>query len=108
MAARKLQVAQEPEESVIVSGGAHVRDFDDRDLEQVVRLWEGPDADAATSVFSLGEVLEAIAGDHPALVATDDSGAILGAAVARVEGKRAWVMRWFVTPPARGRGVGRA
>src|SRR6478609_224559 len=73
-----------------------IRDLDDSRLEQVVRLWENDDA-GAPRAFSLADVLAAIAARQPALVALVGD-EVAGAIAARVDGTRAWVLRWSVAP----------
>ena len=87
------------------AGRVQIRELDDSRLEQAVRLWES-DADGdAESPFSLAEVLAAVAARQPALVATMGE-TVVGAVAARVDGERAWVLRWAVAAESRRRGVG--
>jgi ATP-dependent 26S proteasome regulatory subunit len=83
----------------------HIRDFDESRLEQVVRLWEETADPAAPPPFSLAEILAAIAARQPALVAVS-GGEVVGAIAARIDGQRAWVLRWSVKSSWRRRGVG--
>ncbi len=87
------------------AGRVQIRDLDDSRLEEAVRLWEtGSDGDAE-SPFSLAEVLAAVAARQPALVAQVGD-QVVGAVAARVDGQRAWVLRWSVAAESRRRGVG--
>ena len=88
-----------------IAGRVQIRELDDSRLEQAVRLWESDAEGDAESPFSLAEVLAAVAARQPALVATIGE-SIVGAVVARVEGERAWVLRWAVAAESRRRGVG--
>jgi transitional endoplasmic reticulum ATPase len=55
----------------------------------------------------VAEVIEALGGGEPAVVAVDE-GRVIGTCVARVTGERAWVLRIAIDPSRRGRGVGSA
>ncbi|MFF0411575.1 ATP-binding protein [Kitasatospora sp. NPDC004745] len=85
----------------------HVRDFTPEDLEAVVRL----DADSATTdhtaVFRLSDVVSALQARNPSVVVTAD-GHLVGAAVGRVDGDRAWVLRIALHPAWRHLGIGTA
>jgi transitional endoplasmic reticulum ATPase len=83
---------------------AVVRDLDDAQLEHALRLWENGSGDTPVA-FSLADVLGAIAARQPALVALVD-GEVAGAIAARVDGERAWVLRWSVAPERRRGGIG--
>src|SRR5438477_13186042 len=72
-----------------------LRDLDDARLEQAVRLW-GSGTAGERLAFSLADVLAAIAARQPALVALLGE-EVVGAIAARVEGDRAWVLRWSVS-----------
>jgi hypothetical protein len=79
------------------TAGAVVRDLDDSRLEQAVRLWERTAPAGEASAFSLADVLAAIAARQPALVALVGD-EVAGAIAARVDGNRAWILRWSVGP----------
>jgi transitional endoplasmic reticulum ATPase len=81
-----------------------IRDLDDSHLERAVRLWEGA-AGGEPFAFSLADVLAAIAARNPALVALSGE-QMVAAVAARVDGERAWVLRWAVAPERRGDGIG--
>lgn len=86
---------------------AAIHDFDETHLDRAVRLLEESEVDSP-SVFSLAEVVTSLAARHPALVAVDSEGDLVGAIVARIDGERAWVLRWVVSATHRRRGVGLA
>jgi transitional endoplasmic reticulum ATPase len=81
-----------------------IRDLDDSKLEAAIRLWETESAGAPLA-FSLADVLGAIAARQPALVALAGEN-VAGAIAARVDGPRAWVLRWSVAADWRRRGIG--
>ena len=83
---------------------AAIRDLDDAHLEDALRLWENGSAGTPVA-FSLADVLGAIAARQPALVALV-GGEVAGAISARVDGERAWVLRWSVAPERRRQGLG--
>jgi transitional endoplasmic reticulum ATPase len=87
------------------SSRALIRELDDSRLEEAVRLWETGSADDAQSPFSLAEVLAAVTARQPALVAQVGD-QVVGAVAARVDGQRAWVLRWSVAAEWRRRGLG--
>lgn len=82
-----------------------IHDFDDSYLDRAIRLLEEADVQSP-SVFTFAEVVTSLAARHPALVALDAEGELVGAVFARVDGERAWVLRWVVAPAHRRRGVG--
>lgn len=88
-------------------GGWHLRDFTPDDLEAIVRL----DSESAhrdpRGVFRLSDVVAALQGLHPTIVAVAD-GRLVGAAVGRVEGDRAWILRIGIHPSWRNLGMGSA
>ena len=92
--------------SPVVSGltGVAIRDLDDSRLEAAVKLWERTAPNDALT-FSLAEVLAAVVARMPALVALADD-RVIGAIVARVDGERAWILRWSVDADARRHGIG--
>jgi transitional endoplasmic reticulum ATPase len=83
---------------------AVIRDLDDAHLEDALRLWENGSAGTPVA-FSLADVLGAIAARQPALVALVGA-EVAGAISARVDGERAWVLRWSVAPERRRQGLG--
>lgn len=82
-----------------------IRDLDDSRLEQAVQLWESVTAAEGRSPFSLAEVLAAVGARQPALIALAGE-QVVGAVAARVDGQRAWVLRWSVAEEHRRRGLG--
>src|SRR5215212_5011521 len=91
----------------IEAPGPRIRDLDDARLEQAVRLWEEIAPSSGSFAFPLAEVLGALSARQPALVALAGE-RLVGAISARVDGSRAWILRWAVVPEWRGRGVGAA
>ncbi|MFJ1705290.1 ATP-binding protein [Kitasatospora sp. NPDC088346] len=87
--------------------GWHVRDFAPEDLEAIVRLDAGNSDADGPAVFHLAEVVAALQARHPSVVAVAE-GQLVGAAVARVEGDRAWVLRINLHPAWRHLGLGSA
>ncbi len=85
----------------------HLRDFTPEDLEQAVRLDEASSTTAEAPIFALADVVAALAARHPAVVAVS-GGHLVGSAVSRVEGDRAWVLRLALAPDWRGKGLGSA
>lgn len=83
-----------------------LRDFESADLEALVRL----DAESKTTdeppVFSLADVVKCV-DNSPAVVAIA-GGALVGAAVSRVDDDRAWVVRIALSPSWRHQGLGSA
>ncbi len=84
---------------------AQIRDLDDTRLEQAIRLWEAAAPSSGPLAFSLAEVLAALGARQPALVALVGE-RLVGAIAARVDGQRAWILRWAVAPEWRSRGIG--
>ncbi|MGW7196502.1 ATP-binding protein [Streptomyces chryseus] len=87
--------------------GWHVRDFAPDDLEALVRLDSESDAGDRPAAFRLSDVVAALQSAHPTVVAVAD-GHIIGAAVGRIEGDRAWIMRISLHPAWRDLGMGSA
>src|SRR6201996_1128603 len=84
-----------------------VRDFHADDLDAAVRLWDNPAASSEAPAFGLSDLLAAVRSHEPAVVAVVGE-ELVGAAVARVSGDRAWVMRISLAPAWRDRGIGSA
>jgi SpoVK/Ycf46/Vps4 family AAA+-type ATPase len=76
-----------------------VREYQDHDLEAVVRLWDT--AGAHAPVFGLAECIAALRAGEPAVVAVH-AGEVLGAALAIVTGERAWIARIATRPGTAG------
>jgi transitional endoplasmic reticulum ATPase len=81
-----------------------IRDLDEGRLEAAVKLWESIESNDALA-FSLAEVLAAVVAGEPALVALSGD-RVIGAIAARVDGRRAWILRWSVEADSRRRGIG--
>jgi N-acetylglutamate synthase-like GNAT family acetyltransferase len=83
-----------------------IRDYHDDDLEAVVRLLDATSAHQR-SVFGLSEVIAALRGDQPAVVAQRDD-EVVGVVVSVVSGDRAWVARLAIAEEWRGQGMASA
>ena len=55
----------------------HIRDFDASDLDQAVRVWDASAEDGGAPLFLVAEVIEALLGGEPAVVAIGD-GRVVG------------------------------
>ena len=84
-----------------------VRDFHADDLDAVVRLWDNPEASSEAPAFSLSDLIAAVRLHEPAVVAVVGE-ELAGAAVATINGDRAWVMRISLAGAWRHRGIGSA
>jgi transitional endoplasmic reticulum ATPase len=84
-----------------------VRDFVPEDLEHLVRLDDLSTTTRQPPVFGLPDVVAALTDRQPAVVAVAES-RVIGSAVSRVEGDRAWLLRLALDPGWRGRGLGSA
>jgi GNAT superfamily N-acetyltransferase len=84
-----------------------VRDFHADDLDAVVRLWDNPEASSEAPAFSLSDLIAAVRSHEPAVVAVVGE-ELAGAAVATINGDRAWVMRISLAGAWRHRGIGSA
>jgi transitional endoplasmic reticulum ATPase len=84
-----------------------IRDFHTDDLDAVIRLWGDPAAGTGAPVFGLSDLISAVRGGSPAVVAMagDD---LVGIAVATISGALALVMRISLAPGWRRRGIGSA
>jgi len=85
----------------------HIRDAVPEDLEAAVRLDEASSTTAQPPVFPLADVVTALSARHPAVVAVSGR-QLIGSAVSRVDGDRAWVLRLALHPQWRGHGLGSA
>src|SRR5437588_42871 len=81
-----------------------IREYTDDDLDHVIHLWDATAALGQLSVFTAGECIAALQTHQPAAVAISD-GRLIAAAVARVDGDRAWILRIAVHPDRRGEGI---
>lgn len=84
-----------------------VREFAPEDLEDLVRLDDASSTTRQPPLFGLPDVVAALTSRQPAMVAVS-GGRIIGSAVSRVEGDRAWVLRLALAPDWRGMGLGSA
>jgi transitional endoplasmic reticulum ATPase len=84
-----------------------IRDFNEDDLDAVIRLWDDPAASTEAPVFGLSDLISAVRAGAPTVVAVagDD---LAGSAVAITSGARALVMRISLAPGWRQRGIGSA
>lgn len=84
-----------------------VRDLVPEDLEELVRLDDLSTTTQQPPLFALSDVVAALTSRQPAVVAVAQ-GRIIGSAVSRVEGDRAWLLRFALDPEWRGQGMGSA
>ncbi|MDX2732558.1 MULTISPECIES: ATP-binding protein [unclassified Streptomyces] len=87
--------------------GWFVRDYSQDDLEAVILLDMESGTTGEPPLFQLSDTVAALQALHPAVVAMADD-VIIGAAVSRVEGDRAWILRICMAPSWRHRGLGSA
>lgn len=87
--------------------GWFVRDYSQDDLEAVILLDTESGTTGEPPVFQLSDTVAALQALHPAVVAMADD-VMIGAAVSRVEGDRAWILRICMGPSWRHRGLGSA
>lgn len=87
--------------------GWRVRDYTQDDLEAVIRVDMQSGTTEEPPLFPLSDAVTALQTRHPAVVATADD-VLIGAAVSRVEGERAWILRICMAPGWRQRGLGSA
>lgn len=85
----------------------HVRPFTPSDLEQTLWLWDKWTVDELRPSLSVADLVQALSDGVPAVVA-EFEGSLVGAAFARISGKRAWIQRLVIAEPWRGRGIGRS
>lgn len=69
-----------------------VRDFHDADLDAAVVMWDDPETGGGDPLFRISELIAAVRGHQPAVVAMVGD-EMVGNAVATVDGDRAWVLR---------------
>ncbi len=84
-----------------------IRDFHDEDLDRAIRLLEESHDTEAEPVVSLAEVVAAVRGSQPALVA-EVGKELVATIVSTISGERAWILRLAIAPEWRNRGVGSA
>lgn len=94
--------------SVLEHNGLYVlRDFNQTDLDQAVRVWDESTTTDIPPIFALSEVVAALQAGEPAVVAAVGE-RIVGTCSARVVGERGWVLRIAITPDWRNKGIGSA
>lgn len=76
------------------------------DLDDAIELWR-LGTNGESPLFGAADAIAAIDQGCPAVAALDPEGRMIGTAVGRREGRRAWLLRWVVHPEHRGRGIGR-
>jgi len=85
-----------------------LRDYDDDDLDQAIQIWEqSRTPGSAEPVFAVAEVMAAARAGQPAVVA-EVGDEVVGMAVARTDGERAWVLLVALASRWRHRGIGSA
>ncbi len=85
-----------------------VRDYDDGDLDQAILIWDqSRTPGSAEPVFAIAEVVAAARAGQPAVVA-EVGDEVVGMAVARTDGERAWVLLIALAARWRHRGIGSA
>lgn len=82
-----------------------VREFHETDLDRAIRLLEESHDTTARPVASLAEVVAAVRGGQPALVA-EVGHQLIGTIVSTISGERAWILRLAIAPQWRKRGIG--
>lgn len=83
---------------------ATIRDLGTSHLDDAIELWRRSTTDGQP-LFGVADVITAIDTGCPALGAFDGD-RLVGTIVVRVEGRRAWLLRWVVDPDRRRQGVG--
>src|SRR5215469_9999319 len=84
-----------------------IRDFHEDDLDAAVRLWDDPAGGSTSPVFGLSDLIGAVRGDAPAVVAVVGD-EVVGAVVASVSGARAQLIRISLAAGWRRKGIGSA
>jgi GNAT superfamily N-acetyltransferase len=85
-----------------------LRDYDDDDLDQAIQIWDqSRTPGSAEPVFAVAEVMAAARAGQPAVVA-EVGDEVVGMAVARTDGERAWVLLVALASRWRHRGIGSA
>lgn len=85
-----------------------MRDYDDDDLDWAIQVWDQSRASGSPEpVFTVAEVVAAARGGQPAVVA-EVGDEVVGMAVARTDGERAWILLIALAAHWRHRGIGSA
>jgi GNAT superfamily N-acetyltransferase len=85
-----------------------LRDYDDDDLDQAIQIWDqSRTPGSAEPVFTVAEVVAGARAGQPAVVA-EVGDEVVGMAVARTDGERAWVLLIALASRWRHRGIGSA
>jgi len=87
--------------------GWRVRDFQDDDLDRVVRVWEESRKTGVDPVYGIAEILAALRGEGVAVVAVVGQ-VVVGATIAQINGDRGWVNMLALSDDWRGKGLGSA
>lgn len=82
-----------------------LRDVSPHDVEELVRLDDASSTAHQEPTFPMAEVVTAVTDRNPGVVAVLD-GKLVGAAVSRVDGDTAWILRLALHPRVRQRGLG--
>ncbi|MBM9504189.1 ATP-binding protein [Actinacidiphila acididurans] len=83
-----------------------LRDFHDDDLDRAIQLWDQDrQVDDGSSVFPVSEVMAGARAGEPAVVAVVGAD-LVGMAMARTQGERAWITLVALGPMWRNRGIG--
>jgi len=82
-----------------------IRDLVNADLDGAIRIWEESGVNNKEPVFSIAEVVAAVTGGDPAVVAEID-GQIVGTACSILDNDRAWICRLALSSDWRNRGIG--
>ena len=95
-------------DEVVTVPAYRVRDFYEDDLDQAMRVWDQsrPEGEPPP-VFPVSEVMAAVRGGQPAVVAVV-ADELVGVAVAQTQGDRAWVLLVALSSGWRDRGIGSA
>lgn len=84
-----------------------VREFHDDDIGAAIRMWDDPATGGSQPVFGIAELISAVRGGEPAVVAVVGD-ELVGTAIATVSRDRAWVQRISLAARWRHRGIGSA
>lgn len=76
---------------------AHIRDFHDDDLDQLVRLWGQVTSDQETPIYSLAEVIASCQADYAVVAMRGET--LVGAAVGRAAHAQGWIVFFGMDAP---------